>query len=1207
MKRLPLYLFLCIFACNLQAQKQGTAGWHHSYSDSLQGSRTDIALRYLNALGLKPQQRIVVGVVDDGIDTTVTDLKNNLWINAGEHPDGKDSDGNGYIDDVHGWNFLGTKDGSFTMVSAGTEEYREFKRLYPKYKEADTDSTFVATNAEEYAYYLRMRKKAGINSYLTFYQFCQNKQIAYETADSILKAETGAAYDTLTLGGFKYLDIENKTLENALTMLATDLLKASNKTLWKQLLENSRNELDLMTQRITGIEHDKDKRLLLGDDLENADDRFYGNPILKHPEGRHGTIVSGIIAGQGFGNPAARGIYPEACIMAVQAIPAGGDEYDKDVASAIRYAVDNGAKVINMSFGKHTSPRADMTTRVLEYARLHDVLLVAAAGNNHFNIDSVTLYPLATDSEGHRLENLIRVGASDMKGHCCSFSNYGANEVDLFAPGQNILSVDTGGVYTKNDGTSMAAPIVSGIAAMIRSYFPELTAGEVKKVLMETARPMEEKALSRSGGIIDALAAVKRARKMSHEKVWARAERLSADSLESKFFGKNPYPDWIDDSHYFHYNITDANGEKQYYLVSAKDGKPQHITGEENIKKLRRGEWFGPRKERKGFEFNMVKDNTADSAFTIMGCGYDLYVRNNRTGSISRLTEDGKEGASYTYRATKDTVTRTAVGFWLDHIYISFIQDQSEIKTMSLIHSLDNERPVTETFKMPMPGDKGVKRYKIFWYDADKGEGRLLPIDKYADQTVTMDYYRSSTALYIVRRSRKGDKVDLSRINVKEGTVETLIEEETQPHINLTLFNHKILEHGKYIIWWSERTGRGNYYLYDGNGRLLNRITQGDNLIAGSIAHIDTLRREMIFAGYGNAQSSDPCYTCFYKVKLNGKKQTLLTPGDGMHDLMLSKDGRYAIDRYSRVDRFPRLAVFSVDNPQKRFEVMRADSTRLIAAGWKAPQLVKVKAADNTTDLYGIMYTPSNLDTTRTYPVIANVYPGPQDDQMARSFTIDDNNNQSLAELGFVVVNIAPRGSSPWRGKDFYCFSYGQMRDYPLADNKYAIEQLAARCPYMDLSRVGIYGHSGGGFMAAASILTYPDFYKVALAASGNHDNNIYIQWFGEAFHGVEETTDSLTGEKRFAAHIPTNMELAGNLKGRLMLVTGDVDKNVPPSNTYRLADALIRQGKRFDMMVMPGKDHGLNSPYYKNLIRYYFMDHLMQLHEEDTDIINHQ
>ena len=230
---------------------------------------------------------------------------------------------------------------------------------------------------------------------------------------------------------------------------------------------------------------------------------------------------------------------------------------------------------------------------------------------------------------------------------------------------------------------------------------------------------------------------------------------------------------------------------------------------------------------------------------------------------------------------------------------------------------------------------------------------------------------------------------------------------------------------------------------------------------------------------------------------------------------------------------------------------------------------------------------------------------GPHVDLVPQAFTLDDNYNQSLAQLGFVVINFAYRGSGPWRGRDFHTFGYGNLRDYALADDMAAIRQIAARYPCADIERVGIYGHSGGGFMTVAAMLNHPEFYKVGVAASGNHDNNIYSQWWGETFHGVKQTWGK-DGKPHFECHIPTNIELADRLAGRLLLITGDMDNNVHPASTARLADALIRARKRFDMTVIPGADHGLGNSYYVNLIRYYFTEHLLGLPQQEIDIVKH-
>lgn len=723
---------------------------------------------------------------------------------------------------------------------------------------------------------------------------------------------------------------------------------------------------------------------------------------------------------------------------------------------------------------------------------------------------------------------------------------------------------------------------------------------------------------------------------------WAKVERASEAKVSSRYYASAPNPSWVGQTSLITYDRM-VGGRREIFLLDPKKGRPQPLLKdvpsfirqyaaltkdttmtERNIKlyglDFRGGDtsrfyWRSHGKRmiydrRSGrLSMDMAEEKkpvghgslgfnrsaaTRDSLYTMLGDRYNLYVRNNKTGQVKQLTHDGKDYASYCYRTKKDTLKEgNAAGFWLGHVYIDFINDDSEVGELYIINSLAKPRPTLVTKKMPLPNEKGVRRFKLWWYDADRDEGRFLDIDRFKDQQVTLDYNRTEQVLWFTRRSRSVDTLQLCRVDVPTGQVRIVISEVCKPHLSVNLFNYRFIDNGRHIVWWSERTGRGNYYLYDTDGRLLNRITQGDELVAGSIEHIDTLARTMTFAGYGAEPGINPYYRFYYRVGLDGRHQQLLSHGNGHHEMHFSADRRYAIDRYSRMDMPGVFHLVDLKSPQRYREIVRVGTDTLVAAGWHAPKLVTVKAADGKTDLYGLMYTPSDLDESRKYPIISNVYPGPQDDQIPLSFAIDDSGNQSLAELGFIVVNVAPRGSSPFRGRDFLGYGYGNLRDYPLADNRAAILELADRYAYIDTTRVGIYGHSGGGFETVASMLTYPDFYKVGVAASGNHDNNIYIQWWGETWHGLK--------------HIPTNMELAGNLKGKLLLISGDVDDNVPFANTLRMADALIKKNKRFDMMVLPGKDHGLDGPYYQNLIRYYFLENLVHPTERDIDIVNHK
>ena len=746
---------------------------------------------------------------------------------------------------------------------------------------------------------------------------------------------------------------------------------------------------------------------------------------------------------------------------------------------------------------------------------------------------------------------------------------------------------------------------------------------------------------------------------------WKRAERFTADSLSGHYRSTGVSANWIEGTRYFYYFI-EKNGARDCYLVNASNGKRKllfdneklasevsRLTGKEykpEDLKLYRLDFYNKdlscfyikkegkdikytissgtgkvvserpdaiKKKNAGTSFSFGKGKrpwakySADSVYIIYGRNHNLFLsRNGNTLDDWQLTTDGEPYNSYTSNNSekRDTACAYTCARWIDdtHMIFAFREDKRSIETMTLVNSLSNPRPLADTYKMPMPGDSGVSQYDIQLFDAETRKKIVVPIAKYPDQKVVLSYADVPGYVYMTRRSRPADYIDLCRINTRTGEVEELISDHCVPHMNVQLFNYQLINKGKEILWWSERNGKGQYFLYDENGRLKNAITPAD-MVAGQIVHLDTLGRTMIVEGYGKEKGINPYYRFFYKVDLDGSHFTLLTPGDGTHSIELSPDKKYLIDNYSRMDMPVVSQLVKIASPKKPMVIEQSDDSELRALGWRPPVLFSMKAADDSTDLYGIMYLPFDLDTACRYPIITNVYPGPQDDQIPRAFTVDDNYNQSLAQLGFVVINVGARGSSQLRGRDFHCFGYGNLRDYPLADDKHVIEELARRYRFIDIERVGIYGHSGGGFQTVAAMLTYPDFYKVGIAASGNHDNNLYIQWWGETYHGVQSRVDSITGKTVFSCKIPTNNELADRLKGRLMLITGDVDKNVHPSTTFRLAKALMEADKRFDMMIMPGMDHGVGNDYYYNLIRYYFVEHLLNPKREHIDIIHHK
>jgi dipeptidyl-peptidase-4 len=751
------------------------------------------------------------------------------------------------------------------------------------------------------------------------------------------------------------------------------------------------------------------------------------------------------------------------------------------------------------------------------------------------------------------------------------------------------------------------------------------------------------------------------------------ADKYSNDNLGKYVQSSQIYPNWIDNSGLFHYSITTKDGTNYYLVNPEKGKRTQLFDSREMASKLtvltnlayeannlkiygitfqaKDLDHFTFESNRKRFQYSIrnkelkeiskeeerVKAPVArslepywkkfspDSVWFVYAYKHDLYLQKRGEDTSTRLTFDGAPYYSFggSNNGTTDENKSSGNVYWLksSRKLVALREDKRKVGEMTIINSLAMPRPKAETYKFPLPGDANVSQFELFTFDTDSRTAKKIDIAKYPDQRIILQstltngktvlyappITNSDQYVYFLRRNRTNDQMDLCRLDANTGKVFEVITETCAPHFNDQLFVCNILNDGKDILWWSERTGYGQYYRYDNQGNFKNAITEG-LFVAGDIHTIDTTGRALIIEGYGREAGMDPYYRQYYKVNFDGSGFTLLTPGNGYHDISLSKDKQYLLDNYSRMDMAPVNIVRNMKG-QKMLELEKADLTALYQTGWKMPQLMKIKAADGVTDLYGIMYVPFNLDSTKKYPIISNVYPGPQDDQLPRKFTIDDNYNQSLAQLGFVVINFAYRGSSPIRGKAFHCFGYGNLRDYALADDKFVIEQLANRYSFIDLDRVGIYGHSGGGMMSTAALLTYPDFYKVAVSASGNHDNNIYTQWWGETFHGItmkEEKKGGATTYK-FETKIPTNIELAANLRGKLFLITGDIDRNVHPASTLRLVDALIKANKRFDMMILPGKDHGLGDKYYTNLIRYYFVEHLLGQPQADRDIIKHE
>ncbi|MBS3819240.1 S9 family peptidase [bacterium] len=534
--------------------------------------------------------------------------------------------------------------------------------------------------------------------------------------------------------------------------------------------------------------------------------------------------------------------------------------------------------------------------------------------------------------------------------------------------------------------------------------------------------------------------------------------------------------------------------------------------------------------------------------------------------------------------------------------------DSRKVKELWVIHSLADPRPALETYKYSMPGEKHVPQREILIFNLENEKKIKVKADRFKDQYVDIftaprlakkrdDKHRprlwlseTSDKLYFSRTSRDLHRMDICVADAKTGEVKVLIEERMNTYVESRPL--RLVDNGEELIHWSERDGWAHFYLYDKNGNLKNQITSGA-FHCDNIEGIDEKNRTLYFEACGRKEGQDPYYMHLYRINLDGSGLKLLNPGNFNHRVSMNDANTFFIDNYSRVDTTPQ-SVLRNNKGEKLRELETTDLSLLQEKGYKFPETFKVKADDGATDLNGVMYKPFDFDKTKKYPIIAYVYPGPQTESVPKSFSLR-RGNTALAQLGFIVIAVGNRGGHPDRSKWYHNYGYGDLRDYGLADKKAVIEQLAARHPYIDIDKVGIYGHSGGGFMSTAAMLVYPDFFKVAVSSSGNHENNIYNNWWSEKHHGVKEVKDE-EGNIHFEYSIEKNSEIAENLKGHLLLVTGNIDNNVHPANTIRMANALIKANKRFDFFLFPGQRHhfGDMSDYWFWIRADYFCKHLI-------------
>ncbi|QHS63350.1 S9 family peptidase [Chitinophaga agri] len=578
----------------------------------------------------------------------------------------------------------------------------------------------------------------------------------------------------------------------------------------------------------------------------------------------------------------------------------------------------------------------------------------------------------------------------------------------------------------------------------------------------------------------------------------------------------------------------------------------------------------------------------------------NLWVRELPGGKERALTTDGVKNFGYAtdnagWRSSDNPVLRWSHD---SRKIATFKQDQREVSDMYLV-TTNIGKPVLKTWKYPLAGDPVIPMIHRVIIDVDAA--KVIPIQVAPDPhrgTLSddisssgtfddVDWSDDNTELAFVSTSRNHKEEKLRIANATTGAVREVMQEKvaTQYESGQDAINWRYFKKTNEIIWYSERDDWGHLYLYDATtGQVKNQITKGQWLVT-SVERFDEKNRVIYFNACG-LDKVNPYFSHFCKVNFDGTGFKDLTPEAGNHKLTFVPGEKYFIDSYSQPD-IPATTVLCNAQGKLLITLEKADITRLKATGWKAPMPVSVKAHDGKTDIYGLLFTPTNLDAGKKYPIIDYIYPGPQGGGVRDwSFMAARNDHQALAELGFIVV-ILEGTSNPLRSKSYHDMNYGNMAENTLPDQITGIRQLAARYTYIDTSRVGIWGHSGGGFATAAALFRYPDFFKVGISESGNHENRSYEDDWGERYNG-------LTSESDYAKQ--ANALYAGNLKGKLLLAHGMMDDNVPPYNTLLVIDALTKANKDYDLIVFPHARHGFagDGPYMMRRRWDYFVRNLL-------------
>lgn len=678
---------------------------------------------------------------------------------------------------------------------------------------------------------------------------------------------------------------------------------------------------------------------------------------------------------------------------------------------------------------------------------------------------------------------------------------------------------------------------------------------------------------------------------------YARAASMLNDNVSKLIDNSAARPIWLNDNRLIYASVTEDKVE--FTLYNPAERKKISTNSMKDL--IEKGAVTG-----EGDQVHYDEVMSPDGRYSAFIKDWNLWIRELATGKERALTNDGIKDFGYATDNAGWKHSDKAILSWSPDSkkIATFRQDQRHVSDMFLVRTKVGA-PELEQWKYPLPGDPEIIRIYRVIIDITKDPGivRLKMASDARRGTLCDDisceggfddvaWSDDCKKLVFVSTSRDHKQENVRMADCETGEVRDIFEEKvaTQYESGQGTINWKYLSATNEIIWYSERSDWGHLYLYDaGTGIMKNQVTSG-NYVVLQILNVDRKNRQIYFIASGR-EEGNPYFRYLYRIDFTGKNLLLLTPETGDHSVNFSPDGKYFVDTYSQPD-IPPVTQLK-NNKGKVVEVLaKTDISRLLAAGWRPPTVYTVKSADGRWNLYGLIFMPVKFDSTGKYPVIVNIYPGPQGGSVGSwSFQAARGDCQSLAELGFVVIQLEG-GCNPNRSKSFHDACYGNMGENTLPDQIAGLKQLSERYRFLDLERVGVWGHSGGGFATASAMFKYPDFFKVGISESGNHDNRNYEDDWGERYIGLE--TKNSQGVSNYEAQ--ANQIYARNLKGKLLIIHGGMDDNVPPYNSYLVADSLIKANKDFDFLILPNARHGYASDSYYIMRRRwdYFVENLL-------------